>query len=128
MNTLEKLNDMVGNTYMYKTKNITIRGYFLPNDEAVSIKTDVKNYIIPLSNLPGFIGECLEVEVESERVSLVPAQKNEVSNMKNILLDNIKKIQEDKAYINQAKAINNNINTLLNMVKLEIQISREMNK
>jgi hypothetical protein len=37
-------------------------------------------------------------------------------------------VQADKEYINQAKTINNAVNTLLNMVTLEMKVKKEMMK
>ena len=48
--------------------------------------------------------------------------------MQNILMESIKKIQIDKEYVGQAKAINNHINTMLNMVKLQMQMQNMRDK
>ncbi|MCO6499105.1 MAG: hypothetical protein J5I47_01865 [Vicingus serpentipes] len=45
-----------------------------------------------------------------------------VSNVKQILLDNIKKVQENKDYIPQAAEINNNVKSIIDLAKAEIEM------
>ena len=48
------------------------------------------------------------------------------TDLSEILLDTIQKVQKNKEYINQANAICNVVSQMINIKKLEIQISRNI--
>lgn len=115
---------MVGKTYLYKKQHITIRGVMASDaDQLIRIKTNGEDITLSPLTLPLFISQCLPVADEPASVAIVH-QDSQISNMQEILLDSIKKIQQDKDYVVQAKAINNHVNTLLNMVKLQLQLNK----
>ncbi len=47
---------------------------------------------------------------------------NGIQSLKTILMDNIKKIQDDKAFIPQAAEINNQVKSYIDIVKTEIEV------
>lgn len=51
-----------------------------------------------------------------------------LNDVKNILMDNIKKVQEDPKYIPQANTINQSVNSLINLAKLSIQMMNQRDK
>lgn len=125
MEKLNKLYDMVGGTYLYKRESITIKGVIASDaDQLIRIKTDKQDITISPLHLSDFLASLLPMSEDSAEASttLIVQQSSEIDNLHNILKDSIKKIQEDKEYIGQAKAINNHINTMLNMVKLQMQM------
>jgi|SRR5690606_5653693 len=125
MEKLNKLYDMVGGTYLYKRESITIKGVIASDaDQLIRIKTDKQDITISQLHLSDFLSALLPVEADHEEATtaLQVQQSGEITNMQNILMDSIKKIQQDKEYVGQAKAINNHINTMLNMVKLQMQM------
>lgn len=131
MEKLNKLYDMVGGTYLYKRESITIKGVIASEaDQLIRIKTDKQDITVSPLHLSGFISSLLPSSDEQEetRTALVVQQSGEIDTLHKILKDSIKKIQEDKEYIGQAKAINNHINTMLNMVKLQMQMQNMMDK
>lgn len=116
---------MVGGTYLYKRESITIKGVIASDaDQLIRIKTDKQDITISPLHLSDFLASLLPMSEDSAEASttLIVQQSSEIDNLHNILKDSIKKIQEDKEYIGQAKAINNHINTMLNMVKLQMQM------
>lgn len=122
---------MVGGTYLYKRESITIKGVIASDaDQLIRIKTDKQDITVSPLHLSGFISSLLPSSDEQEetRTALVVQQSGEIDTLHKILKDSIKKIQEDKEYIGQAKAINNHINTMLNMVKLQMQMQNMMDK
>lgn len=122
---------MVGGTYLYKRESITIKGVIASEaDQLIRIKTDKQDITVSPLHLSGFISSLLPSSDEQEetRTALVVQQSGEIDTLHKILKDSIKKIQEDKEYIGQAKAINNHINTMLNMVKLQMQMQNMMDK
>lgn len=131
MEKLNKLYDMVGGTYLYKRESITIKGVIASDaDQLIRIKTDKQDITISPLHLSDFLASLLPVSDDQEEAStaLVVQQSGEIDTLHKILKDSIKKIQEDKEYIGQAKAINNHINTMLNMVKLQMQMQNMMDK
>lgn len=122
---------MVGGTYLYKRESITIKGVIASDaDQLIRIKTDKQDITISPLHLSDFLASLLPMSEDSAEASttLIVQQSSEIDNLHNILKDSIKKIQEDKEYIGQAKAINNHINTMLNMVKLQMQMQNMMDK
>lgn len=122
---------MVGGTYLYKRESITIKGVIASEaDQLIRIKTDKQDITVSPLHLSGFISSLLPSSDEQEetRTALVVQQSGEIDTLHKILKDSIKKIQEDKEYIGQAKAINNHINTMLNMVKLQMQMQSMKDK
>lgn len=125
INMLER---MIHHTFMYKSKNIKIKDYYLKEDQqSVKIITDGDNLDINLKQIEQFKNDCLPVEDDQQlqqRLTVVKESNDDINNLKNILMDNIQKVQKDKEYIGQAKVINNSVNTLLNMVNTQIKIER----
>lgn len=132
MEKLNKLYDMVGGTYLYKRESIIIKGVIASDtDQLIRIKTDKQDITVSLLHLSDFISSLLlasDEQQEETRTALVTQQSGEIDTLHKILKDSIKKIQEDKEYIGQAKAINNHINTMLNMVKLQMQMQNMRDK
>lgn len=132
MENLNKLYEMVGGTYLYKRESITIKGVIASDaDQLIRIKTDKQDITVSLLHLSDFISSLLPVSDEQQEettTALVTQQTGQIDTLHNILNDSIKKIQEDKEYIGQAKAINNHINTMLNMVKLQMQMQSMKDK
>lgn len=131
MEKLNKLYDMVGGTYLYKRESITIKGVIASEaDQLIRIKTDKQDITISPLHLSDFLASLLPMSEDSAKASttLIVQQSSEIDNLHNILKDSIQKIKEDKEYIGQAKAINNHINTMLNMVKLQMQMQSMMDK
>lgn len=60
-------------------------------------------------------------KMEENEKNIAPIQEDD---LKTILLDTIKKVQKDKAYINQANAICNVVSQMINIKKLELQLTR----
>jgi hypothetical protein len=55
-------------------------------------------------------------------------QQAEILRLKNIVMENISKLQGDKGYINQAREINSSVNTMLKMNQQMIDMYREVRK
>lgn len=62
-------------------------------------------------------------KMEENEKNIVPIQENDLSV---ILLDTIQKVQKDKTYINQANAICNVVSQMVNIKKLELQLTRNV--
>lgn len=68
--------------------------------------------------------------VEPIKKESMPPQKKEgtiseiIIAMKDILIDDIERIKNDAKYIPQAKARNNNVNSLINLARLQLALTR----
>lgn len=74
---------------------------------------------IPLNQLPSIHskGSIPAVEIVSEAVP-----KSAIEKLSGVLMDNIEKLKTDPTYIAQAKEINNSVNAIVNLAKVEIML------
>jgi len=49
-------------------------------------------------------------------------------SMISILKDNISKVQQNPAYMQQAQVINNNVNSVINIMKMKLQFVKEVKR
>jgi hypothetical protein len=104
------------------------------DDDRISIATDRDWLETTYYNLQLFMEEFIIVEtpeVIEDRKPPVALQKKtsvlpteQLIGIRDILLDNIKKVQEDPSYIKQAQSVTNSVNALVNLAKTEIQYRR----
>lgn len=130
MKETTRLERMLNKTYIYKQDHIRIKDYYPEAEEGtIKIITDKGPITIHANEVTHFVEKCLPVDDENtQALQIVTESQKTITSLKDILLDNIKKVQDNKEYINQAKTINNSVNTLLNMVSLELKVSKEMKK
>lgn len=133
---IEKLNEIVGKTFNYKGKNITIDKY-----KEVGVTNTVIFAPSPMnflnSEIPAFleslfdptIKEKTDVQVlvpKKELVLFEPTKENSV--IKETLMDTLKKLKEDPNYLPQAKAICEVVGVMVDVQKNEIQMLSVLNK
>ena len=125
----QKLNQMKQKTWMYRTDTFTIVDYEL-SENFVIIITDAGYQRKPITTVLEYLNECLPVEEETrltirkEAEVLNTEEKATFQNVQEILIENIKKVQADPAYVNQAKVVNSSVQTMLNMVKHRIEVAK----
>lgn len=56
------------------------------------------------------------------------AQTSMADKLIDVLEDNIRRVQEDKDYIPQAQAINNNVNSIINIQKMKLDVIKQLHK
>lgn len=122
---MQQLERMTGKTWLYKNNNIHIVDIdqrtdgnylvFLPGDQTLEIHPDGINQ---------FINDCLPVEqgMSVQDTLQVSNEKNVMDDVQKILMDNIRKVQDDAGYINQAKVVNNSIAQVINLTKTKLEI------
>lgn len=120
-----KLKGMIGHTYMVNGHYYKVQSYQLDTDGQLTIAADKKWFTAEADQVKKLLKQFLPVALDNREVelTLMPA-KNEMRQIKNIVMDNIKKVQDDAKYIPQATAVNQSVNTLLNMAKLELQAAK----
>jgi hypothetical protein len=123
MTTLRKLNAMLGKEFIYKQKNILVRDFEVA-EEGVLIFTNDDAIQLKPGELGVFIESCLPVDQKGGLVVFTQEDKGTLGQLKDILMDNIKQTQNNPAYVKQATVINNNVNTLINMLSLELKVRK----
>jgi len=134
-NIVTALENMVNKTFMY-ANNIhcvqnykideTKKRYFIKTnldvfDRSLDSMEEFLKYWKPVSNISTLQTE----ENQNDQISIFIEQENSFSNkLIDICNDNIEKVQKDKAYIPQAQAVNNNVNSILHIAKLRLDVMK----
>jgi hypothetical protein len=131
MKPLQKISEMVGRSYMYKKEVYKITG-FIPEDQKVRIKTNREDIVLLDDSLHHTLGMFLEVEEEeSERLPATKQQtqmQGTLMELNNILLDNIKRVQDNKEYVQQAGAVNKSVTNITNLIKTQLEFEKLQRK
>lgn len=88
----------------------------ISNGKPITKEFDALNYFI----------EMLQ-PISEDKLAAIPkdiATPDLMNVLKDILLDDIQKVREDRGYCQQAKTINNNINTLINLAKFQMAFKK----
>jgi hypothetical protein len=129
---LNKLKELIGKSFLYKGVEIKINDVRLVSTTYV-LKTNKRTYNFFENEIETFLSELKNVPIQVKKHELKPIkmeekEKNIVTiqqtDLSQILLDTIYKIQTDKEYVQQANAICNVITQMINVKKLEIQLKK----
>lgn len=117
------LERMLDDTFVFKGKHIKVKDWYAEEEkDTIRIITTTDPIVIKNTEVKKFVDQCIRVE-ETQALQVINKSQEDIGNLKDILMDNIKKVQENKEYINQAKVINNSVNSLMNMVSLQMKIN-----
>ena len=116
----EKLDKIIGKTFLYKGKKILIEKWRKVNSAYVII-TSARVYNFYESEIENFINELTNPQNKMEANSQLAVEST--TNLTKVLYDTILKVQNNKEYINQANAICNVVSQMINIKKLELQMS-----
>lgn len=120
----ERLKDMQNKTWMYKTKLHKIINYKI-NDTNIEIVTDKDWFVIPVNKINVTLAEFLAAEEEKRNnINITLFQGNNKLALKDLVIENIEKIKKDPGYIPVAKALNEQLKTMIQMAKLEIEYKK----
>lgn len=123
---MERLESMIGNTYRYEGRRVTIEDVKIKGNIATLVVVDGENIQVSLDDL---LDEDLrEFKLIKENglmknPSLVDAVLQNVSmydKLQLTLFDTIEKIQKDRDYIPQAEAINNTLGKMIDLEKVRV--------
>lgn len=124
-----RLQKMKGKNFLYKTEYYKIIDFQLTEDQ-IFISTDKKMLKLQLSEK--VLEDFLPVEQDKDKnytKSIVVFEGDErLTSMKQSVSDVIEKIKTDASYIPQAKMILQSVQTFTNMVKVEVDIARLIQK
>ena len=134
-NIVTALENMVNKTFVYANNIHCVQNYKIDEtkkryviktnldvfDRSVDSMDEFLKYWKPVSNIA-----TLQTEGnQDDQVSIFIEQENSFSTkLIEICNDNIEKVQKDKAYIPQAQAVNNNVNSILHIAKLRLDFMK----
>lgn len=145
---------MVGKQYMIDGIVERIMLYTL-NPNSISIETDSRKRSFSEDQLMEWAKKCLPVqddlEVLQDNMSMTPGNSkmapavqntaavntvvyqpsftsNNFSELRNILMKNIEKVQESKDYLPQAVAVRDNVQSVIELTKNEIEYAKVLNR
>lgn len=147
---LDTLKELKGKTFHYAGKTYRLLDYSV-NDhlQRVTITTDLRSFEKSYDSIDEFLymlvqdfeqvpaakeerapekqSAVVRVEpaAETETVDVYQEHSNMAKDLITILRDNITKVQQDKSYIPQAQAVNNNVNSIINVTKLQLDVYKQ---
>jgi hypothetical protein len=136
---LDTLKEMKGKSFVYAKQTHTILDYSINDQrELVNIKTDKKLFERGYENVEEFLTYWDPiVEAQSEELTVVNDNSSAVStevvfqennslakDLIEILRENIDKVRKDKNYIPQAQAINANVNSIINVTRMQLDVHK----
>lgn len=140
MNTammLEKLSDKYkGKTFQYAAHIHYVEQITFNHErDRFFIKTNRKIFDRPAEEVMEFLSQFEPVETmpevagnKTQSVAIINEEQSFADDLVAILKDNISKVQNDKAYIPQATAICNNVNSIINIQKTKIGLLKMANR
>lgn len=124
MKLSDKLFSMQNKTWMYNSRLHKIINYKI-NDENVQIVTDKEWFTFPLTKINSVLEQFLPAEEEKPSETRVAIfNGNGKTSLRELVLENIENIRKDASYIPKAKALNEQVKTMIEMAKLEIDYKK----
>jgi hypothetical protein len=133
---------MKGRTFEYAKQKHTVQKYTIDEGgETFEVKTDLNTFKRKFESAAEFFKYWFESKEnitmdkavakvgtdENPEIREMIVKENSLSDdLVSILKDNITKLKANPSYINQAKAINNNVNSILNIQKLKLEMVKQM--
>ena len=133
---LKKLDALVGTTVMLNAANVRITGY-LQRESSLQIRFAKRPPVsMELDKLGAWLDGILPVDEDHEDaadpilsqavVHFSAGRSEESKNIRDILLDNIKRVKEDKDYIPQAQSVVSSVNALMDVSRTELALLKTM--
>ena len=130
----KKLQSMLNKNWQYGMHVITFKGYDVNEEkERVYLHTNERDnhWDRPFDGVSDFLKQFKPVDAEGNRKQsdlMLMGSTDLTAQLKGILLDNIEKVKENRDYIPQATTINNNVNSLINLTKLQLDYVKTSQK
>jgi PP-loop superfamily ATP-utilizing enzyme len=125
----ETLTNMEGGRYSYGGKLHVIKSFLISEEkETVQIQTDKRYFDRPLESAMELLNHFEPIQemgmqtiaADDALVPVMQINSEVISQLKDILLDNIKKVREDKGFIPQATAVKLNVDSVIDLAKIEV--------
>ena len=127
MELTEKLKSMTGKTWMYKARLQKLLSFKIKED-SVTLVTDKEWYEIPITKINKELTEFLVAGQDSNQMELILFKSNGKQSLKDLIYENIDKIKANPSYITQAKELNSQVKTILEMAKIQLLMDRGKGK
>lgn len=142
-----KLQSMKGRMYEYASEIHTVKSYEVDAiAERFTLHTDKKSFRKLFTSADLFFKEWLDQHVnrsidhlqevvksssdefppDSRELQTVPGESNIADDLIKILMDGITKVKQNAGYIPQAKAINNNVNSILHVKRMQLDYMKHL--
>lgn len=139
---------MIGNEYMIDGYNERVMDYTFRTN-TVQVKTDRVSREFSEEQFFKFYENCLPVaddmeEMKSYNSTVLPSASSQLpskqvsyhasfdsstfSDLRNILMNNIENVQKDKGYLDQAEAVRDNVQSIIDLTKNEIDYVKTLTK
>lgn len=139
--TKDQLEALIGNTYIYKNKTITIKSYkdingtiaILTDKQTITkYNTEIKKFVSELKYIKSNVLEkpTSHLPVKKQNISVSYSfQKSEIhTKLENAISDMIDKVQGNKEAIPQAKALCDLANATVNIEKQQLNFLKATNQ
>lgn len=126
---IEELKSMIGKQYLYNGNEIQILTYQLDGEDVTIItnQPQEKWVTVKVFDLKIKLLEFKTVDlpaVNESKNDQLSVTSNTLISLRDTLLSNIEKVKEDPAFIPQAKNISYNVQTIINLAKIELEIKK----
>ncbi len=131
--TERQLQALLNKALKYGTATLSLTGYE-EIDDRVYLHSNLRHnhFDRPADDLYALLKEFEIIDnaaiVRANQTDSLLNLAGDATQLKDLLLDSIQKIKEDPNYIKQATAINNHVNTFVNITKLQFDFAKEVNK
>lgn len=121
---MSQFDKMVGGTYLYKGVELIVRDVELLDDGLVRIRTNKKIVNIEKGQIHKEFLPVSDSSRETQLAQYYGFQKDDsqMGKLADVLLENIEKLRNSPAFIEQARVINENARTLIEMQKAKIEM------
>lgn len=129
--TQNRLEQIKCKTFLLNANQVKILDYKI-NGEKVQIVTDHGWHEPSYEKVDAFLDKLLPVEDDavSEKGQLIVQHANQtsssISELNNILMENIRLVQQDDNNIPKANAINNSAKQMINLAKVQLEVLKAM--
>ncbi len=139
MNPKTKFDELVGREWLYSPtrKNLVVQSWEM-KDDTFTLQTTEGPLTCPFGQHDEWLKNFLPVEDDDNAKAVtitrfnVPANSvfagDTMGKLRDILMDNIEKVKEDKNYIPQAQTINDNAKALIDMAKTEVDLYKAVSQ
>lgn len=118
---------MIGKTYAWKNEQHKIKNIVQIAADMCRVTTTHKELQVSQDQLMEDFTEVITPEQEQTQLVIIGQATKEMESMRSlsdILMDNIKKVQKDSKYIDQAKSINESAKNIIELKKTQLEVVR----
>lgn len=117
---------MIGKTYLYKAREHTIEDIETQESGLFKVTTNRTTLKVSEAELADFLPVAAEMNGKDKLAiyQKLEAEAIPMSELSTVLMDNIKKLQTDPSFADQARAVNETAKTLIDIAKLKVEIMK----